>query len=195
MNNTKTHAERELDILLKTTPDAIIRDFVPEILAVCEAFNNSGQSGGSAPYTAGALSQAIKKLCLYQIIAPLTGEDDEWSVSFSGDVTMQNKRLSSVFKGGDGRAYYLNAIVWEGPDEWDTFTGTMNRMMSRQYIKSFPFTPKTFRIDVLREDWNEEKHGNGEWDRVECGPGPAAYQIKDREQLKEVFEYYDEFLT
>ena len=66
MTNTQSHAKRELDILIKTTPDAIIRHFIPEILALCEVFGNSGQSGGSAPYTAGALTDAIKKLCLQQ---------------------------------------------------------------------------------------------------------------------------------
>ena len=60
----ETDAEKELDILIKTTIDAIIRDFIPEILALCEKFGESGQSGGSAPYTAKAISQAVEKLCL-----------------------------------------------------------------------------------------------------------------------------------
>ncbi len=190
MTNTQSHAKKELDILLETTPNAVIRDFIPEILALCEKFGNSGQSGGSAPYVAGALSQAIKKLLLFEIIAPLTGEDEEWMEI--GKNEYQNRRLSSVFK-KDNKAYYLDAIVWQGPESWDSFTGTVNGIKSRQYIKSFPFTSKIFIIDVLREDWNEEKHGNGEWDKIECGPGPMAYKIKDKNQLKEVFEYYDKF--
>jgi DNA modification methylase len=36
MTNTQSHAQRELEILVKTTPDAIIKDFVPELLALCE---------------------------------------------------------------------------------------------------------------------------------------------------------------
>jgi hypothetical protein len=53
MTNTQSHAKRELEILFKTTPDAIIREFETEILALCEKFGQSGQSGGSAPFTAG----------------------------------------------------------------------------------------------------------------------------------------------
>ena len=112
MSKTKSYAERELNILLETTPTAIIRHFVPEIIALCEAFGNSGQSGGSAPLVAQALSQAVKKLCLQQPIAPLTGEESEWSEAFSTEGTLQNNRLSSVFK-ENGKAYYLDAITWK----------------------------------------------------------------------------------
>ena len=186
MNNTKSHAQRELDILIKTTPDAVIRDFVPEILALCEAFGNSGQSGGSAPYVASALSHAIKKLCLHQTIAPLTGEDDEWmEVS---DSCFQNKRQGDVFKNKDGESYYLDAIVWQGQDDYDSFVGGVEGIRSRQFIKNFPFTPKTFRIDVIREEYDKEKHGNTGY--VICGSGNYVYTIKDKSQLKEVFDYY-----
>jgi len=186
MTKQKTHAERELEILLKTTPDAIIRHFIPEIIAICEAFGRSGQSGASAPYTASALSQAIKKLCLFEPIAPLTGEDDEW-MDVSG-VTMtsallQNKREGGVFKDmnkEDSGAYYLDAIVWKTPNG-HTWTGTAElpdgtEIRSRQYIKSFPFTPKTFVIHV-----NEE----------EVTPGNWRFEVFDQEELAEVFEYYD----
>ena len=60
MTNTQSHAKRELDILIKSTPDAIIRDFVPELLALCEAFGNSGQSGGSDPFTPDEKSNAVE---------------------------------------------------------------------------------------------------------------------------------------
>jgi len=191
MTNTKSHAQIELEILRKTTPDAIVLEFEKEILELCEAFGNSGQSGGSAPYTAGALSQAIKKLCLQKTIAPLTGEDSEFNNNIDKE-TYQNNRDSAVFK-KDDKAYYLDAITWQVQDDYDTFSGSVNGISSRQYIKSFPFTPKTFYIDVVREDWNDEKHNNGEWDKVEFGPGPMAYQIKDKKQLEQVFEYYDKF--
>lgn len=162
MTNTQSHAKRELDILVKTTPDAIIRDFIPEILALCEAFGKSGQSGGSAPYTAGALSQAIKKLCLYQPICHITGINEEWNdigVSLNRSEPTdeyQNNRCSNIFKKGkEGRAYFLDAIVWQGEDDYDTFTGSVNGISSRQYIKSFPFEPKTFYVNVVR-DFNVE---------------------------------------
>lgn len=184
-----SHAERELDILLKTTPDAIIRDFVPEIIAVYEAFGRSGQSGGSAPYTALALSQAIKKLCLQQTIAPLMGEDDEWNnvgeilcTGERGDV-WQNNRLSSVFK-EDGKAYYLDAITWKTQkgSTWhgSAKTKTGETITSRQYIRSFPFKPQEFVIDVIEKEISKDN-----WE----------FTIKNDKDLEKVFEVYDKFLT
>lgn len=82
MKNTMTHAERELDILVKSATDPnnrpIIEEFIPEILALVRKFSNSGQSGVSAPYTASAISSAVKKLCLQEPICPITGIDEEW---------------------------------------------------------------------------------------------------------------------
>lgn len=187
MSNTQSHAKRELAILLKTTPDAIIRDFIPEILAVCEAFGNSGQSGGSAPYTASALSQAIKKLCLHQTIAPLTGEDDEWNdvgetlnKGEKNDV-YQNNRLSSVFK-ENGKAYYLDAITWKTQTS-STYHGKAKtesgeEITSRQYIKSFPFKPQEFTIDVIEKEVSKDN-----WE----------FTIKDEKDLEKVWEVYDKF--
>lgn len=192
--NTLTHAERELNILVKSAKDTnnrpIIEEFIPEILALVKKFGESGQSGGSAPYTASAISQAVKKLCLQQPICPITGIEDEWNNAID-EQYYQNNRLSSIFKDGkDGRPYYIYAIVWQGEDDYDTFTGTVNGVMSRQYIKSFPFEPKTFRIDVVR-DFNVD--GLEDKDIIETGLGKYTYKFKDENQLKEVFDYYDEF--
>jgi len=49
-------------------------------------------------------------------------------------------------------------------------------ILSRQYIKSFPFEPKTFYIDVI-----EKEISKGNWEFI----------IKDEEQLKEVWNYYE----
>lgn len=194
MTNTQQHAKRELDILVKTVPDAIIRDFIPEILSLCEAFGKSGQSGGSAPYTAQALSQAVKKLCLHQPICPITGIDEEWNGSLDiadKDDTYQNNRSPNIFKNGkDSRAYFLDAIVWQGEDDYDTFTGSVNGVSSRQYIKSFPFEPKTFYVNVVR-DFNVE--GLEEKEIIETRLGRYVYKLKDPTQLEEVFQYYDKF--
>lgn len=187
MTNIHNHAQVELDILSKSSTDPynrpIIEEFKNEILAICEKFGQSGQSGGSAPYTARALSQAIEKLCLFEPLMPILGIDEEWvDVSELGDgqPLFQNKRCSAVFKEGkDGRAYYLDAIAfvdtkgfgWSGganmPD------GTVLR--SRQFIKEFPFTPKTFKINVVD---------------VEVRPDDWDFTIEDVTQLDVVFEYY-----
>lgn len=190
---TLTHAQKELDILVKSAEAdnrPIIEPFIPEILALVKKFGESGQSGGSAPYTASAISQAVKHLCLQEPICPITGTDEEWMNSIDKEY-YQNLRLSSIFKEGkEGRPYFLDAIVWQGEDDYDTFTGTVNGISSRQYIKSFPFTPKTFYIDVFR-DFNIEGLENK--DIIETGLGKYTYKFKDENQLKEVFEYYDRY--
>ena len=200
MTNTQSHAQRELEILVKTTPDAIIKDFVPELLALCEKFGNSGQSGGSAPYTAKALSMAVETLCLQKSICPITGIDDEWndvSRMNDGKLMFQNNRDSRIFKDGkDGQAYFIEAIVFDG-DIGGRFTGNGsvndidgNNVGSTQYIKAFPFEPKTFYVDVIDHRFKdkEEKQPdvNGDW---------WTHSIKDETQLKEVFEYYDKLLS
>lgn len=193
MTNTQSHARRELELLAKTTPDAIVTSFKKEILALCEAFGKSGQSGGSAPFTASAISQAVRTLMMFETLAPLTGEDDEWNDVTEindGQTMYQNNRDSRVFKNGDGRAYFIEAIVFDG-DIGGRFTGngsvTHNgeNIGSTQYIKSFPFTPKTFYVDVIDHRWKDKEETqpdpNGDW---------WTHTIKDESQLKEAFEYY-----
>ncbi len=199
MSNTLKHAERELEILSKSNSDPnnrpIIEEFKDEILALVDKFGRSGQSGGSAPYTAGAISQAVKKLCLQETIAPLTGEDDEWNDVTNltnGEVMYQNNRESGVFKDGkNGKPYYIYAIVFDG-DIGGRFTGSGSTKLngetinSRQYIKSFPFTPKIFYVDVIDHRWKDKEENipdvNGDW---------WTHSIKDEKQLEEVYQYYD----
>jgi len=195
-NNTKKFAETELDILVKSKTNnenrPIIEKFIPEIIALCEKFGNSGQSGGSAPYTAEALSQTIKKLCLFQPIAPITGIDEEWcevTELNDGKPMFQNKRCSALFKEGkDGDAYYIDAVLkrtqngscWSGSfwkSKKDYLTGNKDLMINtkRIYIKSFPFVPKTFYIDVI-----EEEVAKDDWEMY----------AKDISQLEDVYKYY-----
>lgn len=190
MTNTQAFAKRELDILVKSLPDPenrpIIEPFIPEILALCEKFGTSGQSGGSAPFTATALAQSIKKLCLQEPICPITGIEEEWIdvAEMVGRPTIfQNKRCGTIFK-EDGKAYCIDAIVFK-TDKGHTYTSNAgailkdgSRVYSRQMIKSFPFTPKTFYIDVI-----EKEIAKDDWE----------FYIKFDRQLEKVFKYYDRF--
>ena len=202
MTNTQKFAKQELDILAATTPDAIIIPFAKEILALCEAFGNSGQSGGSAPYTASAISQAVKKLMLQEPICDVTGHENEWcDVSEMGDgsIIFQNSRCSALFKDGiDAKPHYLNAIVWKGVEDWDTFTGRVyvddkdfELIGSSQYVK-LPFKPKTFYIDVVRVSITKEEAESRNLHYHEGNFDECYYTIlKDPKQLEKVFKYYD----
>lgn len=192
MTKIKSHAARELELLEKTVPDALILEFKPEILALCDAFGKSGQSGGSAPYVASAISQAVNQLMTFRPIGPLTGNADEWNDVADiedGEVMYQNVRDSRVFKDGiDGKPYFIDAIVLEAKDDnrftgafWlskeDYLTGNRELMLTcTASIKSFPFSPKTFYIEV---------------DELEVGKDDFETIIKDPKQLEEVWNYYD----
>src|ERR1035437_1995847 len=160
MTNTTKFAKQELDILAATVKNAAIIPFTKEILALCEAFGKSGQSGVSAPYTVTAISQAVKKLLLQEPICDVTGHETEWvDVIKNGDGTIlyQNRRCSALFKDSvDGMARYIDAIIWKGFEKHDTFTGgvyiddkNFELIGSGQFVR-FPFEPKTFYIDVVR---------------------------------------------
>lgn len=184
---TAKHAKKEIDILVKTVKEPIIEPFRDELIALCERFGKSGQSGGSAPFTAAALGQAVKTLCMQRPICDITGIDEEWNdvAEMNGGKTLyQNNRYSAIFKEENGRAYYIDAIIFKD-QRGHTFTSNSVKLQdgtnigSPQYIKDFPFKPKTFYIDVIstetKKDWWESR-------------------IKDEKQLNKVFNYYDKYI-
>jgi hypothetical protein len=200
-------ADYELDRLIKRSEEKgetpIIKEFIPEVKALVKRFADSGQSGGSAPFTTSVILKVIEKLLKQEPLGGVENTDDEWnSLSQFGDKEgYQNNRLSSVFKEGkDGKPYYLNAIAFRNPEKNYTFTsgsvdlpglagdGTGGKIGSSQYIKSFPFEPKTFVIDVDEKEYRKLKDGTLV---EEDGGGWWESWIKDPKQLEEVWEYYD----
>jgi len=193
--------ENELKILRKNNPDSelVIEDFIPEIKSIIEKFSKQGHSGMSAGMYANTLSSSIKKILLYEPLSPLNDNDDEWDNSIDSN-TYQHTRDSSIFKHGkDGKSSYLNAIVWQGEEDWDTFAGTVEGISSSQYIK-FPFTPKRFYVDVIRvydtlENINKLGYNYIETDYEDKdGNKITEYyytKIKDKNQLLKVSKTYD----
>ena len=59
-------ADYELDRLIKRAEEnggtPIIKEFVPEVKALVKKFADSGQSGGSAPFTTSVILNVIEKL-------------------------------------------------------------------------------------------------------------------------------------
>lgn len=190
--NTGRHAELEIKALMKGNPENPIKGMEKEIVALADAFGRSGQSGGSGPYTASLLSQLVRELCMQQPVSPLTGEDDEWEeITESKEKIFQNKRCGSIFKHEGDKCKYIEAIIFED-EEGHSFAGEVEGIFSAQGIKSFPFIPKTFYIDVVKEEakiilpndknFYERKDGSR-----------YKYKIKDWDQLIPVFEYYEQF--
>ena len=139
MSNYKDHALAEFKAAgwdLKEDPmQQMICDNVLEML---EVFDKYGHSGSSAPYTVNL----FKKLALFEPIAPLTGEDDEWIDHGNG--LFQNKRCSHVFKDVnkfDGQAYDADAVVFREPD------GVCVTSYDSAQPITFPYNPKTVIVD------------------------------------------------
>ena len=160
MSNLLKHAERELKLIGYDDKDEYDKMAKDAILQLIETFAKQGHSGFSANY----VSNIFHKLANYEVLSPLTGNDDEWgNVSdMSGDrkTLFQNNRDSRVFKNDDG-AFFTEAIVWQ--DDVYHFSNKD----SNRYIKSFPFTPKTFYVKV------DEKRN-----------------VLDTEEYEKVKEYY-----
>lgn len=146
MSNILKHAERELSLIGYDGKDAYNNMTKAAIMELLTTFANQGHSGFSANYVA----DIFNKLARYETLSPLTGEDNEWKdvTKMSGDrkTLFQNNRDSAVFKDDTG-CYYIRAIVWVEDDD-NTYTNNK----SRGYIKSFPFTPKTFYVKVENDD-------------------------------------------
>jgi hypothetical protein len=141
-------------------------------------------------------------LATQQPLCPITGKEEEWG---TGADYKQNKRCSALFKEKDtDKAYYLDAIVWQGEDNWDTFTGRVclpdgSVVYSRQYVR-FPFEPNTFYVDVYKEilpnDWETEPFIEWDYfteDKIKVTE-KYRYVVKDLDQLEDVFKYYDRYL-
>ena len=185
-SNTLTHGEREMAILSRSCKDPedrpLVEPFRYEILALCDKFGNSGQSGGSAPMTARFIAMAVEHICLQQPICPITGEDSEW---VTPGPPWQNQRCGGIFK-ENGVCTYLDAIIWVEEDGGQ-FSGSVStaarnglcglQVSSQQRIKSFPFTPKTFYVKV---------------DSTEIAPDDWEHAVIEESDLDEVFEYYQE---
>lgn len=152
------------------------------VMELMEVFSKQGHSGMSA----GIVADLFYKLAKYEPLQPITGKDEEWNERNYGDGPYwQNKRESGLFKKADGRVTYNSAIIkrcpngvtWSGPlylTREDAINNT-NMIRSSLEIKGFPFTPKTFYIDVLEEEIKKD-----DW----------IMWVKDPSQLDEVWEYY-----
>ena len=184
------HAKTELEIagLFDVKGDFYGGMTGKAVIELIEVFSKQGHSGMSAPLVANI----FKKLANYEPLGPITGKDEEWndvSNLSNGKTLYQNKRCSGLFKEGkDEQPYYIDAIIkrdqrgitWSGRawlNEEDWLNGDRSKMIDKRgYIKSFPFTPKTFYIDV-----KDVEVAKDDWESFIVNPS----------QLDEVREYYD----
>ena len=155
MNTNTKKAILELDYL---HPDykKTIDPFIPEILQLIEKFSQSAGYVTSTNSTSHLLIAVIDQLLHSMPLSPIYSNDDiQWELVFDG--VYQNKRCGSIFKDHYG-AYYLDAIIWCHKE--NHFNGVVDGIHSAQYIKSFPFYPTTYYINVEFDESSERYHIN-----------------------------------
>lgn len=173
MSNLIKHAENELKLAGLYDKDSCYGgEIAKAIMELIKTFSDQDHSGCSA----GMVCSYFKKLASFETLSPLNGNDDEWFEYITD--RYQNTRHPAVFKDGkNGRAYYIDAIVWKSQDgrTWSGGDGA-DGIKSVLYIKSFPFTPKTFIINVTEK---------------EVAKDDCIYHINDIEDVTKVLELYD----
>jgi len=174
-SNFIMHAEREfkragyepLDSEQENGPNKWIQENVMELLQV---FASQGHSGSSAPFCVNM----FQKLASYKLLGPVNSAE-EFDFRDEEGRSRQSKTISAVFQDERGE-YYIDAVVlntktggWHGNAE---HLGIPRHI----YIK-YPFTPKTFYIDVV-----EKEVAKDDWEFTE---------LVDPSQLDALKEYYD----
>lgn len=191
--NTGKHAKAEMEALAKHTPDHVLKGMEEEIVALADAFGRSGQSDAmsSANYVSEVISRMIRALCMHEPVSPLSGDDSEWEKVAEDDEgpILQNKRCGTLFK-KSGIATYIDAITFVDQNGAGS-GGTVEGVSSIQKVKSFPFKPKTFLINVILEPVLIEVPGDKNYFKGQDGK-KYRHKIKDWDDLIPVFEYYDQ---
>lgn len=181
-SNYILHAKREFLAMgydLNEKEEGPNKWIMENIFALLNEFSKQGHSGSSAPYCV----RAFAKLALFEPLAPLTGEDSEWSdVSHGGDPQWQNNRCSHVFKSANGTAYDIDGYVFWHPSERpldedepgfpgvSKYRSSFTSGMSKRLVK-FPYSPeKPIPIEVVcfetNKETSEREPGSGWWETI-----------------------------
>ena len=143
MSNYQKHAMREFKAAGWLNEDGTYIDemqgmICDHVLKLLDVFDGEGHSGSSAPYAINLFS----KLAKFEPVAPLTGEEWEWSDTGHNH---QNTRDSRVFKDyNSDQAYFIEGKVfweWSGTKE-DPYKSHYTCRESCVDV-TFPYVPKT----------------------------------------------------
>ncbi len=150
------------------------------VLELIEVFSKQEHSAMSADLVVNL----FWKLANRKTLSPITGDNSEWQEVESVS-SLQNKRCPGLWKNESGEVSYSAAIVFVEPNgiSWrgaawlstDDSYNNLVKISSTQKIKGFPFTPKTFTIEVEQVEIAEE----------------ITPVIKDKQKLQEALGYYN----
>ena len=111
-----------------------------QVLELLDLFSTHGHSGGSYGYALNLFD----KLARFKLITPLTGKDIEWCEPHDHNGTVQNNRLSSVFRDSNGKTYDIDGRIywnWFKNDEGEVYKSHFSKGGDKFYIE-FPYTQK-----------------------------------------------------
>lgn len=108
MSQLMDHAQREMKLvgLEESTP------MYKAILRLVELFDGQGHNEDSAAYAAAAVAKLFKM----ELLSPLTGEEEEWTLIHGlldkGEKFWQNKRRPYVFKDESGECWDIEGKIF-----------------------------------------------------------------------------------
>lgn len=133
------HAEKEFELAgWKKNNESMQNMVMDNVRDLLKVFSKQGHSGSSAPY----VLNLFKRLASFEIIAPLTGKDDEWMEV--GDGEFQNVRDSRVFKNQDGEAYFIDGKAFSDDGGKTYFTNGDSRIPIE-----FPCKPEKLKTEYV----------------------------------------------
>ena len=136
------HAKKEFGLLgWDKKDDEMQKVICKNIIELLEVFSKQGHSGTTASY----VIKHFSKLAAFKIIAPLSGQKNEWTKV--SENLWQNKRAGNVFRDDKGYAYDIEGKVFVDPD------GSIWANIKSWVKIKFPYTPKTkyiYRHKLLR---------------------------------------------
>lgn len=200
-SNLCQHALKELKIAgyynANEGPDKWMREQVMESIAL---FSSHGNSGFSAPCEINL----VKKLSSFDIISPLTLNDEEF-MEISDDGTMQNKRKYCIFKDPNGRISNVDAFTSQVVQKKKLSSSevvTVEKPMcwsSRVYVCDKGIaTGEHFHTCYIKEkDVNEHKYMPPEKIKIPCieveleNENYVFFVEKESSELKKLSELYD----
>jgi hypothetical protein len=146
--NLVAHARTEFEAGGYGDGDAMNAAMASCVLDLIRVYSSQGHSGFSASHCRGLFAE----VAAFKPLGQLTGADSEWFDHGHDDRTRwQNKRASHVFKGADGVAYDIDAVVFEEPDG-SRFTSGHSCMPV-----NFPYAPRSVVVRIPADATDAQK--------------------------------------
>lgn len=193
----KQFLEQEIETLIKLEPNKfgnMLTELKPEIMALSEKVMQHEIHQSIRPRIMETFVGVLHRLFNWSIIAPITGEEDEWELvktkTKKEPKLYRNKRMPSIIKTETGACFFEEAIIFVDVADKTNFRAEIEGVTSIMGIKAFPFIPRTFVVDVIPMPYNIEK--NGEKPNMVIKDGKHfIYHIKNKKQVALANKYYN----